>query len=61
MIKYFLLLLFIISIISCKKENKESKNFKVEYNGALKNMMRKGDISSKVELKDFENIEHVYA
>lgn len=61
MIKYFLLLLFIISIISCKKENKESKNFKVEYNGALKNMMRKGDISSKVELKDFENIEHFYA
>ena len=61
MIKYFLLLLFIISIISCKKENKESTNFKVEYNGALKSMMRKGDISSKVELKDFENIEHFYA
>ena len=61
MIKYFLLLLFITSFISCKTENKESTNFKVGYNGALKNMMHKGDISSKVELKDFENIEHFYA
>ena len=61
MTKHFLLLLIIISITSCKTENKESTNFKVEYNGALKNMMRKGDISSKVELKNFENIEHFYA
>lgn len=61
MLKYFILLLFTISISSCKTENKESTNFKVEYNGALKNMMHKGDISSKVELKNFENIEHFYA
>ena len=59
MIKYFLLLL--LTITSCKTKNKESINFKVEYNGALKNMMHKGDISSKVELKKFENIEHFYA
>ena len=61
MIKYFLLLLVTISITSCKTENKESTNFKVEYNGALKNMMHKGDISSKVELNIFENIDHFYA
>lgn len=61
MIKYFLLLLFTISITSCKTETKESSNFKVKYNGALKNMMRKGDISSKIELKKFENVEHFYA
>lgn len=61
MIKYFLLLLFTISVASCKTENKEPTNFKVKYNGALKNIMHKGDISSKVELKKFENIKHFYA
>ncbi len=61
MIKHFLLLLFTISITSCKTDHKESTNFKVEYSGALKNVMHKGDISSKVELKKFENIEHFYA
>jgi len=61
MIKHLLLLLFTISITSCKTEKKEVANFKVEYNGALKNIMHKGDISSKVELKKFENIEHFYA
>jgi acetolactate decarboxylase len=61
MIKHFLTLLIIILITSCKTESKESTNFKVEYKGALKNMMHKGDISSKVELKNLENIEHLYA
>jgi acetolactate decarboxylase len=35
--------------------------FKVEYNGALKNMMHKGDISAKVDLKEFKNSKHFYA
>lgn len=33
----------------------------MEYHGALKNMMHKGDISAKVKLTDFENLEHFYA
>ncbi|MFK7781471.1 acetolactate decarboxylase [Psychroserpens sp.] len=61
MIKHLLLLLLVISITSCNTENKEPTNFKVEYSGALKNIMHKGDISSKVELKKFETIEHFYA
>ncbi len=36
-------------------------NFKVEYKGALKAIMHKGDLSSKANLRDLENFEHVYA
>lgn len=61
MIKNLLILLITISVTSCKTENKETNNFKVEYKGALKNMMHKGDISAKVDLKDIENTEHLYA
>jgi len=61
MTKHFLILLFIFSFLSCKTENKETNKFKVEYIGALKNMMHKGDISAKIELKEFENVEHFYA
>lgn len=61
MIKYLLISLIAISITSCKTENKETNKFKVEYRGALKNIMHKGDVSAKVDLKEFENIEHFYA
>ena len=64
--KYILLLLTVISITSCGTDNKETgakgaTGFIVEYNGALKNMMHKGDISAKVDLKKFEKTEHFYA
>ena len=60
--KYIIILLIVISITSCGTDsNKESENIKVEYKGALKNMMHKGDISAKVDLKVFENVEHFYA
>mgnify|MGYP001104009280 CR=1 FL=1 len=61
MIKFVLVYLFTVSISSCKTENRETSFFKVEYSGALKNMMHKGDVSAKVELKKFENIKHFYA
>ena len=38
-----------------------SNSFKVEYKGALKNMMHKGDLSSKAHLKDYQNTLHLYA
>ena len=64
--RYIFLLLTLISITSCgtgKKEtaDKETNKYKVEYNGALKNMMHKGDVSAKSDLKDFETSEHFYA
>jgi len=59
--KYVLILLIIISTLSCKTDNKEVNKFKVEYKGALKNIMRKGDISSKVSLKKFKNTKDFYA
>ena len=60
--KYVLVLLAVILIISCGSDkNKEVKKFEVKYKGALKNMMQKGDISAKEDLTDFENVEHFYA
>jgi len=59
--KYIIILLIVISITSCRTDNKETNKFKVEYKGALKNMMRKGDISAKADLKSFENTENFYA
>lgn len=59
--KHFLILLSTISILSCKTKSNEITEYNVEYHGALKNMMHKGDISAKVELKKFENTEHFYA
>jgi len=60
-LKHILILLFTISITSCKTETKEVNTFKVEYKGALKNTMQKGDVSAKANLKDFENAKHFYA
>ena len=33
----------------------------VEYHGALKNMMHKGDITAKADLSDLKKTEHIYA
>jgi acetolactate decarboxylase len=59
--KYVIILLIAISTLSCRVDNKKANKFKVEYKGALKNMMHKGDISTKADLKAFENTEHFYA
>ena len=64
--KYLIILLGVFSVASCgtdKKEtgDKESNKFRVEYYGALKNMMHKGDISAKVDMEGFENSKHFYA
>lgn len=59
--KYIIILLTVISITSCGTDNKETNKFKVEYKGALKNIMHKGDISAKADLSVFENTKHFYA
>ncbi|MFK8011290.1 MAG: acetolactate decarboxylase [Marinicellaceae bacterium] len=65
-LKHLTILLAITSITSCGKVNKETikpqaNEFQVEYSGALKNMMHKGDITAKADLKDFEGFKHFYA
>ncbi len=64
--KYLMFALVVISIVACATVNKETTDkktgkFKVEYMGALKNMMHKGDITAKADLKDLENSVHLYA
>lgn len=54
----FIFTLFLL--ISCQKKDNR-KTYQVAYKGALKNMMRKGDVSAKANLKDFKNIKHLYA
>ncbi len=59
--KNTLTLLLLILMISCKSEKKPTPNFKVEYKGALRNMMKKGDVSAKETLAIFKDKKHIYA
>lgn len=52
-------LLVILFLSSCSYLN--SSDFKVNHFGALKNLMHKGDLSSKVALSDLVNVENLYA
>jgi len=52
-------LILFIFITSCNQ--KPTPSFKVDYKGALKNMMHKGDLSSKVTLDELKDINHLYA
>ena len=53
--------LVIIASLSCGISNKGDDNFEVKYEGALKNIMHKGDISAKAVLLDFKETNHFYA
>lgn len=64
--KYPFYFLAAILIVACGTDSKKTTisntaNFKVKYKGALKNIMHKGDISAKADLKEIENLEHIYA
>lgn len=50
-----------LSVNSCESPKNEQNYIKVEYWGALKNMMKKGDISWKVDLKNFQDSTNIYA
>lgn len=52
--------IFCFLLVSCIKKG-EKKAFNVEYHGALKEIMHKGDITAKVNLLDLKKKEHVYA
>jgi acetolactate decarboxylase len=60
-LKHIFLTLTIIAAFSCATPPSTNDKFKVEFKGALKNIMHKGDISAQADLIDFQNNEHFYA
>ena len=58
---HLIIILTVLSAISCGSPKNDDDNFKVEYKGALKNMMLKGDISAKADLSYFKERNHFYA
>ena len=59
--KQILFKLLFLLILSCGNPSISNQIIKVEYKGALKNMMHKGDISAKADLSEYENIKNFYA
>ena len=59
--KNTLLTLTTFTIIAFSTTCTNSESVKVEYAGALNDMMQQGDVSAKANLKDFQNKEHLYA
>lgn len=53
----------IISLLafSCEDTTPRNQTFTVAYKGALKNIMRKGDVSAKADLAEYEHTENLYA
>ena len=47
-------------IIGCLFSCNTKHDVLVEHKGALRNMMHKGDLSAKTNLKDYENIKGLY-
>lgn len=60
-IKYVLLILAILIFNSCDKLKNVDQAYKVEYKGALKNIMHKGDLSAKANLTEIKNLKNLYA
>lgn len=50
----------LLTCLSCNN-SKNEKSYKVEYHGTLKNIMHKGDLTSKANLIDFENSKNLFA
>ena len=59
--KYTLLTFTILTLLLSAVVPEQGEPFKVEYKGALKNIMHKGDISAQANLKDFQNKKHLFA
>ena len=53
-------ILWLMIFTSCF-DSKINQSFQVEYKGALKNIMHKGDLSAKVDLSEFSTLENFYA
>ena len=48
-------------LYSCQNSTNINQTFTVEFKGALKNMIHKGDISAKAKLKDLKDFKNLYA
>lgn len=60
--KLIFYLLLIIKLSSCNYiDNRISPSFIVKHKGSLNDIMLKGDLSTKANLKDIEKQEHIYA
>lgn len=55
--KLIIQLVLLLSIYACNTQ----ENVLVEYKGALRDIMHKGDLSAKANLIDFENLKGLYA
>ena len=55
------IVLILLTALSCRSTQNDTDSFRVEYKGALKDIMHKGDISEKADLLDFKNEKHFYA
>lgn len=59
--KYTIITLTILTVFSCSTSLDKDESFKVKYQGALKNIMHKGDISAQADLAHFQDSEYFYA
>ena len=50
----------LLLLLSCGNNTKTQQSFKVEFKGALKNIMRKGDLSAKVGLTEYKDVKNLY-
>lgn len=56
---YFILV--VSMLFSCNVSEEDNSPWKVRYKGALKNIMKKGDLSAHVQLATLDSIKHLYA
>ena len=59
--KQIIPIILTLMIISCENSLKENQVIKVDYKGALKNIMRKGDLSAKFDLTEFQETKNLFA
>ena len=64
--KLFFVFSVVLALVSCNESESvdaisADNSYKVEYKGALKNIMHKGDVTAKAGLSDLKEVEHLYA
>lgn len=59
--KYCIRILALCTILACSPSSDSTKKFSVNYEGALKNIMKKGEVSAQSNLANFQSTDHLYA
>jgi acetolactate decarboxylase len=49
-----------IALSACSESKKSENPLNVRFDGALKNIMHKGDLSAKADLREYSDTEHLY-